>query len=230
MDLGIGIVADAAASEPGRPAPDGQASDGLAAPKPHKRHKAEIAHSTRGRVRLKIPGAKNNPELLDQLKQSFSGQPGVDAVETRLATGSLLIYYDPNHHPDVASVFLNMSHQHEAAAHAAATAAVQAARAPPKTKLDELTREIEDEAEFLAEHSSVAKAIVEGAKSLDRQIKLATNNNLDLKILLPIGLAGFTVLEIGAAAATPMWVTLLLFSLNHFVELHAHDRDEPPPS
>ena len=41
-----------------------------------------------------------------------------------------------------------------------------------------------------------------------------------------MALAGFTFLEIGAAAATPMWVTLAIFSLNHFVELHAHDADE----
>ena len=48
--------------------------------------------------------------------------------------------------------------------------------------------------------------------------------------LVPIALAGFTFLEIGAAAATPMWVTLVIFSLNHFVELHAHDADEPRPA
>jgi hypothetical protein len=64
------------------------------------------------------------------------------------------------------------------------------------------------------------------AKECDRHLKRATNNNIDLKILIPIGLAAFTFLEIGAAAATPMWVTLVIFSLNHFVELHAHDDDD----
>jgi hypothetical protein len=39
-------------------------------------------------------------------------------------------------------------------------------------------------------------------------------------------LAGFTFFEIGAAAATPMWVTLVIFSLNHFVELRAHTAED----
>ena len=57
-----------------------------------------------------------------------------------------------------------------------------------------------------------------------------SGNNLDLKIMVPIGLAAVTFLEIGAAAATPMWVTLAIFSLNHFVELHAHDADDSEQS
>ena len=52
--------------------------------------------------------------------------------------------------------------------------------------------------------------------------KKATGNSVDLKVLLPLGLAVVTVVEIGAAAATPVWVTISLFSLNHFIELQAH--------
>jgi|SRR5262245_43605501 len=33
--------------------------------------------------------------------------------------------------------------------------------------------------------------------------------------------SGFTVLEVGTAAATPVWVTLTLFALNHVIEMHA---------
>jgi hypothetical protein len=59
-------------------------------------------------------------------------------------------------------------------------------------------------------------------KALDRELKLGTGNNIDLKVVLAAGLAGYTFLLVGAEAATPMWVTLALFSLNHFVELHAN--------
>jgi hypothetical protein len=31
-----------------------------------------------------------------------------------------------------------------------------------------------------------------------------------------------TFIEIGATAATPVWVTIGLFSMNHFIELRAH--------
>lgn len=186
---------------------------------------AEIAHHVRGRVRLRIPAAKNNPELLAQIKTTFGNVPGIEYIEARPSSGSVILYYDPERHAEVPSFFHGL---HEPLGHEAAASLVQEAHhRPPPNRLSEVTQQIEDEAEFLAEHSIFAKTIVEYAKEFDRHIKRATNNNVDLKIIVPIGLAAFTFLEIGAAAATPMWVTLVIFSLNHFVELHAHDADEP---
>lgn len=193
----------------------------------HRKPHAEVAHATRGRVRLKIPAAKSNPALLDQIKASFEGHPGIDAIEVKPSTGSIVIYYDPEHHDDLPSLFTSMDKTASASmAHMAPLAAAPpeapAHHRPAATKLDEEISQIADEAEFLAEHSRAASAVVDYIKGLDRQLKLSTNNNIDLKILVPIGLAAFTIFEIGVATATPMWVTLALFSLNHFVELHAH--------
>jgi hypothetical protein len=189
------------------------------------KHGAEVAHHTRGRVRLKIPAAKGNPGLLDQIKAAFSDVPGIEEIEVRPASGSVVMYYDPDYHADIPSLFQSLG-----VPQAAPAAAPPQHHRPPEDKLSEATRQIEDEAEFLAEHSNLARAFVEFAKDLDRHVKRATNNNIDLKILVPFGLAAFTFLEIGAAAATPMWITLVIFSLNHFVELHAHDADEAGPS
>ena len=47
-----------------------------------------------------------------------------------------------------------------------------------------------------------------------------------MKIVLAAGLAAYTFLEIGGNAATPMWVTLALFSLHHFAELQTDHRAE----
>ena len=66
-------------------------------------------------------------------------------------------------------------------------------------------------------------ALVSGFIPPRNKLKITTGNTVDLKIVLAGGLAAFTFLEIGATAATPMWVTLALFSLNHFAELqHPH--------
>jgi hypothetical protein len=195
-----------------------------------KKPGAEIAHATRGRVRIKIPAGKSNPELLHQIRAAFEGHPGIDAIDVKQSTGSIIIYYDPEHHEDIPSLFTSMDKAAAAPLAHLAPLAAPPAPAPayrqPANKLAEEIDAIEAEAEFLAEHSHFARSIVEYVKSLDRQIKRSTNNNIDLKILAPVGLAAFTFLEIGAAAATPMWVTLVIFSLNHFVELHAHDADE----
>jgi hypothetical protein len=37
---------------------------------------------------------------------------------------------------------------------------------------------------------------------------------------LAIGVIAITILEIGATAATPVWVTLTLFATNHYIEMH----------
>lgn len=214
-----------------RPAADtvnGASPSGSETPPHAPKHTAEVAHAVHGRVRLKIPAAKYNPVLLDQVKAAFIGLPGVDGIETKPKSGSVVIYYDREHHPELASLFKTMSQTPAAPVavdHPAAPEAIKP-RKPPSNKVDELTGNIEAEAEFLAEHSMIARSVVDAIKELDRQIKRSTNNNIDLKIMVPVALAGVTFLEIGAAAATPMWVTLAIFSMNHFVELHAHDADK----
>jgi hypothetical protein len=195
-------------------------SPGTSAP-PGQRHFAEVAHAVHGRVRLRFPAAKRDPALLDQLKTTISEIPGVDAVDVKASSGSLIIYYDPEHHPEVAALLRCLT-QIERAPMMVKSPPVR----PPSNRVDELTSNIDSEAEFLAEHSAIAKTVVGAVKQLDKDIKRSTNNNLDLKIMVPVALAGVTFLEIGAAAATPMWITLAIFSLNHFVELHAHDADE----
>ena len=60
--------------------------------------------------------------------------------------------------------------------------------------------------------------IVDFFKQVDRQIKTGSHNTIDLKIVLAFGIASFTILEVGANAATPVWVTLAMFGLNHLIE------------
>ena len=47
-----------------------------------------------------------------------------------------------------------------------------------------------------------------------------SNNNIDLKIVFAVGIIALTVFEVGATAATPVWVTLAIFTVNHFIEMH----------
>jgi len=198
---------------------------------PPTQHFAELAHAVHGRVRLRIPAARQNPGLLDRLKTTIGAIRGVDAIDVKASSGSLVIYYDPEHHPEVSNLLLCLSQMQAApvmvaAAPPTAPQPLAAPHRPPSNRVDDLARNVEDEAEFLADHSMFARAVVKAVKRLDQDIKRSTNNNVDLKIMVPIALAGVTFLEVGAAAATPMWVTLAIFSMNHFVELHAHDADK----
>jgi hypothetical protein len=185
-----------------------------AAPKSKKKkskHAPKLEHHTPGRVRMKFASAKGNSQLLDEFGKKFAGITGVERCEVNPITGSVVLFYDTEQHDD----FHNHLRRHCEEHHGEAPR-------PPGTELDEITRKIEDEAEFLAEHSHAAKTVVHICKNLDRQIKKATNNTVDLKIGLAGGIVALSLLEMGAFAATPVWLTLGVFSLNHFVELQQH--------
>jgi hypothetical protein len=188
-------------------------------------HKAEIAHHVRGRLRMKIPAAKGDECLLEQVKEALGAIPGVNEVSANPATGSVILHYDPDQHGDFHLTLENHGKDHIIMPSRALPAHA------PVTEVDECARTIEEEAEFLAEHSHTARVVVDFCKSLDREVKLATGNAVDLKVLFPAGLAVYTFLELGFEAATPVWLTLGLFAVNHFIEMHAHpseDGSAPP--
>jgi Heavy metal associated domain 2 len=167
-----------------------------------------IAHQVRGRVRMKIPAAKGNPDLLRQISETFAAVPGIEQIAINPATGSMVVHYDADRHDEFHG---GLQHHYDRAPDD---------ERPPKTEIDDLARKIEAEAEFLSRHSDSARAIVDFFRSVDHEIKVATNNTIDLKIVFAAAIIGFTVVEVGATAATPVWVTLAIFGLNHFIEMH----------
>jgi hypothetical protein len=174
-----------------------------------KKRKIRVAHATPGRIRLKVPHGKGDIDALNAVADSFRGIPGIERVDTNPVTGAVVLIYDPDRQVEFAKGFERSRAAWE-----------DEAGKPPQTDIDKLAFTIEREAEFLAQHSAAARAFVEFGKRLDHDIKVASGNNLDLKLLLAAGIVVATVVEIGATAATPVWITLVLFGANHFVELH----------
>jgi cation transport ATPase len=175
--------------------------------------KVKIAHQVPGRIRLKVPKAKENPELIEQIKQMFNVIPGVEEVTVNPVTGSVVVHYDTDRHHE----FHGRLQQHTGGHNT-----------PPSNEIDALASKIQQEAEYLAEHSHTARVVVDYCKDFDRGIKVATGNAVDLKVALAVGIAGITLLEVGATAATPVWVTLSVFALNHMIQAGpGEDADGP---
>jgi hypothetical protein len=178
--------------------------------------KAHVAHHIPGRMRIIIQAGRGNPALLDQTRSLLAEIPGIEKVVVKPDSGSILLHYE----------------YEQAEAFEATLRRIIPAPTPPEAKtplenrelpgneFDVMTRELEAEAELIAARSHTAQVIVDFFKDFDHQVKRATNNAIDLKIVLALGLAIVTFLEIGAEAATPMWITLVLFALNHFLETH----------
>jgi hypothetical protein len=171
--------------------------------------KLHVAHQVPGRVRMKVASAKGNPELLKQIGETFGTIPGIERVSVNPATGSVVLHYDTDRHDEFHGGLERHYH----------SAGIQCC-SPPNTEIDVLANKIADEADFLAQNSHSARAIVDLFKKCDREIKLASGNMVDLKIVLALGIIGITVFEVGASAATPIWLTLTIFTVNHAIEMH----------
>ncbi len=159
-------------------------------------------------MRIRLPRSHRDPRLLEELCEFARQLGGVREVEINPVTGSLLVHYHPESHEQMRNLIK----------HSAQTAPFAA---PPElTEADDLAEKIEKEAEFLAAHSELALHVVNAVKSLNSGIREATGNTVDLKVLLPAGLAVWAFFKAGAEVATPLWVTLAIFSFNSFVSLH----------
>lgn len=181
--------------------------------------KLKIIHQVPGRIRMKIPSAKGNEAQLQSYKEVLSLIPGVEDIEVNPVTGSIILKYDADQHGHFRAGFHDHLDRHHNE---------PKKPRPPTNEIDAVASKIQQEAEYLAEHSETARAVVEFCGRADREIRLVTGNVLDLKMMLAAGVVGFTVFEVGAAAATPVWVTLLLFGLNHFIEMQTEEFEEQP--
>ena len=173
---------------------------------------AKVVHHVPGRVRIKVPSGKQNSRLLNEIKQALASAPGVGHVEVHPITGSVIIHYRRNAaHPR--SFRKELSDQGH-------SSGLFNLAAPDIGGAGDIEKEIEQEAEFLAAHSELARIVVNATEQLNLAIKRATDNNLDLKVLVPGVLAVYSALYVGAEVSTPLWVTLGLFSFNSFIALH----------
>ncbi len=158
---------------------------------------------------MKIPGAKGNPEQLNEIKQTFSLIPGIEQVDVNPDTGSIVLRYDPDRHDDFHAGFHHHCDHHHGGAH----------QRPPTNEIDALANKIEQEAEFLARAFRIRPR-----RGGFLQARRPRDQGRHRQHARPedgagVGVVGFTVFEVGATAATPVWVTLSLFGLNHFIEM-----------
>jgi len=54
-------------------------------------------HQTPGRLRVKIPQIKHRPYMVRRVRELFNSLTDVEEIEINSTTGSVKIYYDPDH-------------------------------------------------------------------------------------------------------------------------------------
>jgi hypothetical protein len=166
-----------------------------------------IAHHVPGRMRIRVHGGKRNLHILDHVRKSLVEADGVTRIEANRDTGSLVVHYRNKSPKQFAEEMAERGRETQ-------TFDLEVGEA------DEIWNVVHREAEFLATHSVVARSVISETMQLDQALKRATDNALDLKVVVPLGLAVISFLYIGTDIATPLWLSLGVFSFNSFVSLH----------
>ncbi len=185
---------------------------------------AHIAHNVPGRMRIRVAGGKRDPRLLESVRACAAKVPGATRVQVNKDTGSVVIHYRNRTLKQFAE---GLSEQ------GLSSQAFQLS-VPEIGEAGEMWSMMEHESEFLAAHSQLARSVVEETKRLDTAVKEATDNALDLKVLVPLGLAVVSFVYLGTDISTPLWLSLGVFSFNSFVSLHpalpyARTKDDEVP-
>ncbi len=165
-----------------------------------------VAHVSPGRVRVKVPHAKHNPELATKLDERLSAIEGVKRAETNLLTGSIVLLFDA---AEIAFEEIMPG-----------VAEVLAAALP----------EVEEEAIAALLHPSangagaepLAGQITGLLHSFDTRLGAASGGAVDLRVLLPMSLffLGIGRLVASEQVVFPSWYDLLWFSFGTFAALN----------
>jgi hypothetical protein len=168
---------------------------------------AYVAHEIEGRIRLKLPDAKKNVDVLETIRKALAGIPGAESVEANPLTGSVLLYYDPA---------LNGTFRQQIARFGEETGLFALMQSQPSDVSEPV------EGNYVVAPSKTAEVIINEVGKVNKHIKYASDNTVDLNVLLPMGTALYSASLIAKKLATPRWLTLAIFSFNTFISLNLH--------
>jgi hypothetical protein len=167
---------------------------------------AYVHHHLPGRLRLRIPAAKGEEDELRELSSAIARAPGISQVEYNPITASILIRYSPEHYKTLQSLESGLG-----------ASAVQIA----VNGSQPAAQHRGDRRHHRGGRSVAARRVDTFFKQLDHEIRVATDNEVDLKFILPFAVAVLGVLALRHSSTTPLWLTLLIFAFNSFLGLHA---------
>jgi len=164
--------------------------------------RATISHSVPGRLRVRVEAASTaqRDDVLAAIT-AIGSRPGIDQVRADRRTGSALVTFDPD----------EMSIEDAVALLRSAHAALRALPSPA------LVSSID------AGISDAAAVIRRGVGTADSSVLRATRGAVDLRVLVPIGLAGLSARQLaryGIGLKTIPWYVLAYYAFDSFVKLH----------
>ena len=174
-----------------------------------------VVHHTPGRLRIRLPFLKGFSSSPEQIKDLMSPLPGIKRVDFNPVTGSALICYDPENYDNFLDQLAGYAQNFLGLTLTTSDLISKNGHKGKDTAVESANGE-----------SDLTRLLVGSFKRLNAELSKASDNTVDLKALLPVGVAAYALLRLGSAATTPLWVTLGLFSFASFVSLNPVALDE----
>jgi hypothetical protein len=165
------------------------------------RHHAKVASSTHGRMRIKVHREDRSPELFEHVKRHLEAQPGVGTVDVNAATGSVTIPYDHalQHREGIFGCLKDID------------VVITETLHPPEA------------GEAFGEAGGKSGGLNAAVTDINRYIQRTIGVSVDMRLILPLGLAGAGLWSISRRGfmfeSVPGWVFLWL-AFDAFVRLH----------
>lgn len=177
---------------------------------------ARIVHHVPGRLRIRVMGVRGTEtEFFTAVQEVIGALHGVKSVRVNPASSSIVIDYQPS------DMVFHFRLQDDPQVNSWLSLDGEDAL------LAEIDEAVTAGSRYLGRHSRLAETIVSTAEQLDSGLRNASDGYLDLKLLLPLGVAAATSLHKARGRGTPMWMTLSTFAFNAFLALHRHRIDTP---
>jgi hypothetical protein len=171
---------------------------------------AYVHHHIPGRVRFRVPAAKGEDQRLRELSSAIARVPGVNSVDYNPVTGSILIEYSPREYRDLGSLDKILIES-----------GIPIEVRLPVPQDDALLLRKKRHRHRQYRKSQAAKVVDSFFSELDRDIRTATGNEVDLKFIMPLIVGILGLISLRRSGATPLWLTLMIFAFHSFLNLHA---------
>ena len=166
----------------------------------------KVVHAIPGRVRLRVHELKGNPGLASAVQERLAAAGGIRWVEVNAATGSVLVFYEP-----------------ETGTSPGSLRTLSEALTPlfPALDLDEVEIRLPSQTNGSNSGPSLDERISGFFGTINFGVGKATGG-IDLKVLLPVALfaLGIRGLLVSEKLPFPQWYDLLWFAFGTFLALH----------
>ena len=174
---------------------------------------AHVAHRIPGRVRVKVPHLKNNPQAAQRLNRMAASIKGIKKVEASSVTGSMVVHYDKD----------SVDSQAEFGEMMNSIGSILSVAIPEVGEAREIGKTIAPDVAYLAEHVPALAPLTNTFRIIDDKVKSATYGSFDLATLAPILLGGCFILlgDSSKSIRRSVMIGGLLFaSLHSYMALH----------